>query len=82
VAYNTEQLGGDQPDFQIINKDEGMSIKLKSLNGIQMATINALIKPKKDATRAAAAAEAATCDSSSNFSCKCNICNSRRVNFR
>ncbi|XP_033164549.1 uncharacterized protein LOC117143812 [Drosophila mauritiana] len=22
VAYNTEQLGGDQPDFQIINKDE------------------------------------------------------------
>ncbi|EDW49486.1 uncharacterized protein LOC6619089 [Drosophila sechellia] len=23
VAYNTEQLGGDQPDFQIINKDEG-----------------------------------------------------------
>ncbi|XP_034487949.1 uncharacterized protein LOC117792093 [Drosophila innubila] len=22
VSYNTEQLGGDQPDFQIINKDE------------------------------------------------------------
>ncbi|XP_016993693.3 uncharacterized protein [Drosophila takahashii] len=22
VTYNTEQLGGDQPDFQIINKDE------------------------------------------------------------
>jgi len=36
VAYNTEQLGGDQPDFQIINKDEGMSIKLKSVKGIQI----------------------------------------------
>ncbi|EDW83807.2 uncharacterized protein Dwil_GK13805 [Drosophila willistoni] len=23
VSFNTEQLGGDQPDFQIINKDEG-----------------------------------------------------------
>ncbi|XP_017060714.1 uncharacterized protein LOC108101047 [Drosophila ficusphila] len=23
VAYNTEQFGGDQPDFQIVNKDEG-----------------------------------------------------------
>ncbi|KAH8248240.1 hypothetical protein KR038_008276 [Drosophila bunnanda] len=23
VSYNTEQLGGDQPDFQIVNKDEG-----------------------------------------------------------
>ncbi|XP_016982760.1 uncharacterized protein LOC108047174 [Drosophila rhopaloa] len=22
VSYNTEQLGGDQPDFQIVNKDE------------------------------------------------------------
>jgi len=36
VAYNTEQLGGDQPDFQIINKDEGMNIKPKSLQGIQI----------------------------------------------
>ncbi|KAH8324991.1 hypothetical protein KR074_002246 [Drosophila pseudoananassae] len=32
VSYNTEQLGGDQPDFQIVNKDEGITNSISNFD--------------------------------------------------
>ncbi|KAH8277071.1 hypothetical protein KR026_004776 [Drosophila bipectinata] len=34
VSYNTEQLGGDQPDFQIVNKDEGITNSITNFDPI------------------------------------------------